>query len=137
MKKEPLVSVFVHYPHHMGTINSYGVLPLSEFIQLGEVAQRAYNNENQDAEFVYEVLERELEKKSKCTFYALMEALTNNGKKTGFKTVLTKLKKNKKFSGIWEEGSFAFSLKGKADCQKQIRKIEAKVASENMDLGDF
>ena len=125
------ITYYEYYPHYMGTTSATIEFTKAQFDKIVSLAKAAIKEDkNGDADDNYEELEEFVEtiaKKQKEKTFAFMEALLNcfdSPRRPS--TIVNALKKKGVWADQWEEGSFAFSNKGKKAAKEAVRKIEAE-----------
>jgi len=124
------ITYYEYYPHYMGTMDAIVEMTESEFdnlIALAENVDATDHNDDDALEALEEACETAADKADvKC--YAFIDAFTGywNDERGVPAAIVKKLAKKKgTWSGEWEEGSFAFSVKGAEAARKAVAKIEA------------
>lgn len=128
------ITYFEYYPHYMGTMSSTIELDEDQMESLLVLATDL--SVNPDSDDAYEKIDEAVDAiadENGCTLYALVDALTGNWENAKDRPakIVKKLEGKKGvFAGDWEEGSFAFSVKGEKAAKKAVAKIEAKHLEE-------
>ena len=125
------ITYYEYYPHYMGTMSATIKFTEAQFKKMIKLAKEAIKaDKDGEDDTKYEELDDFIEKiagKQKEKQFALITALTNYFDSPRRPSSITNaLKKKGVWSDEWEEGSHAFSTKGKKVAKEAVRKIEAE-----------
>lgn len=120
MSKEQIVTYYEYYPHYMGTLSCDTTMTMAEFEQFIGFAEKECDDE-------IDQIQQCLEARAGKPIYAMGSLFDSMSPRKLLKT----LKKKGVVGSLWEEGSFAFSIKGLKAAKQEVVKMECEIAFDN------